>query len=170
MPLGTRLCGAKCSVLYALSALPLQMPLPPGRARAFEAAGKRAGICGGKAANDSPVSAADRAYMKPSSIVQTSGQLGPKSRQISPPVPWRRPGARGQSHRKKLPTAAEPAEPVLPYNGADGNGADFSYSVPRFRQDNDTAKIQPVKGLRVEILHQQNTTRPLTSWIDVAVS
>ena len=31
---------AKCSVLYALSALPLQMPLPPGRARAFEAAGK----------------------------------------------------------------------------------------------------------------------------------
>ena len=40
------------------------MPLPPGRARAFEAAGKRAGICGGKAANDSPVSAADRAYME----------------------------------------------------------------------------------------------------------
>ena len=32
---GTRLCGAKCSVLYALSALPLKMPLPLGRAWAF---------------------------------------------------------------------------------------------------------------------------------------
>ena len=38
-PFGTRLCEAKCSVLYALSAL------PPGRARAFEAAGKQGCAC-----------------------------------------------------------------------------------------------------------------------------
>ena len=44
-PFGTRLCEAKCSVLYVLSALPLQMPLPPGRARAFEAAGKQGCAC-----------------------------------------------------------------------------------------------------------------------------
>ena len=89
---------------------------------------------------------------------------------ISSPVPWRRPGARGQSHRKKLPTAADPAEPLLPYNGADGNGGGSFAPVPRFRQSRDTAKIQPVKGLRVEILRQQNTTRPLTGWIGVAAS
>ncbi|MFI8715679.1 hypothetical protein QIH01_08510 [Brevibacillus brevis] len=44
----------------------------------------------------------------------------------------------------------------------------ISPPVPRFRQSRDTAKIQPVKGLRVEILRQQNTTRPLTGWIGVA--
>ena len=48
LPLGTRLCEAKCSVLYALSALPFQMPLPPGRARAFEAAGKQGCACRGE--------------------------------------------------------------------------------------------------------------------------
>ena len=50
----------------------------------------------------------------------------------------------------------------------DENGGNFPYPVPRFRQGHDTAKIQPVKGLRVEILRQQNTTRPLTGWIGVA--
>lgn len=39
---------------------------------------------------------------------------------------------------------------------------------PRIRQGHDMAKIQPVKDLRVEILRQQNTTRPLTGWIGVA--
>ncbi len=43
------------------------------------------------------------------------------------------------------------------------------YPVPRCRRRNGTAKIQPVKGLRVEILHQQNTIRPLTGWIGVVV-
>ncbi len=46
---------------------------------------------------------------------------------ISPPVPWRRPGARGQSHRKKLPTAVDPVEPVLPYNARTETGATNAY-------------------------------------------
>lgn len=43
------------------------------------------------------------------------------------------------------------------------------YPVPRCRRRNGTAKILSVKGLRVEILHQQNTTRPLTDRIGIAV-
>ena len=70
---------------------------------------------------------------------------------VSVSVPWLRPEARGQGHRISQPIAADVAEPVLPYNGVGENGADFSLSVPRFRQDNDTAKIRPVKGVRVEI-------------------
>ena len=57
-------------------------------------------------------------------------------------------------------------ETVLPYNEADGNGGRIAfYPVPRFRLRNDTAKIQTVKGLRVEIFPRRlrkNTTRPLT--------
>jgi len=87
---------------------------------------------------------------------------------IYPPVPWRRPGARGQSHRKKLPTAADPAEPVLPYNGAEGKGGGSFAPVPRCRRLNGTAEILLAKGLRVEILRLQNTTRPLTGWIGAA--
>ena len=44
------------------------------------------------------------------------------------------------------------------------------YPVPRFRRRNATAKIQTVKGLRVEIFSRplrKNTTRPLTVWIGV---
>ena len=40
------------------------MPLPPGRARAFEAAGEQAVLAGREAAGAGLVSAADRAYMK----------------------------------------------------------------------------------------------------------
>ena len=40
------------------------MPLPPGRARAFEAAGKQGFVWGWQAGNKGLVSAADRAYMK----------------------------------------------------------------------------------------------------------
>ena len=41
---------------------------------------------------------------------------------------------------------------VLPYNEASENGElDCFYPVPRFRRRNDTAKIKPVNGLRVEI-------------------
>jgi len=40
------------------------MPLPPGRARAFEAAGKQGFVWGWEAGNKGLVSAADRAYMK----------------------------------------------------------------------------------------------------------
>ena len=47
------------------------MPLPPGRARAFEAAGKQAVVAGQEAANAELVSSADRAYMKPSYFVWT---------------------------------------------------------------------------------------------------
>ncbi len=43
------------------------------------------------------------------------------------------------------------------------------YPVPRCRRRNDTTKILSVKGFRVEILRQQNTTRPLPGWIGVAV-
>ena len=67
---------AKCSVLYALSALPLQMPLPPGRARAFEAAGKQSFVWGWEAINKGLVSAADRAYMKAPSLVHRPQPMG----------------------------------------------------------------------------------------------
>ena len=40
------------------------MPLPPGRARAFEAAGKQGFVWGWEAGNKGLVLAADRAYMK----------------------------------------------------------------------------------------------------------
>jgi len=40
------------------------MPLPPGRARAFEAAGKQDFVWGWQAGNKRLVSPADRAYMK----------------------------------------------------------------------------------------------------------
>ena len=40
------------------------MPLPPGRARAFEAAGKQTVLAWRKAASAGLVSSADRAYMK----------------------------------------------------------------------------------------------------------
>jgi len=42
------------------------MPLPPGRARAFEAAGKQGFVWGWEAGNKGLISAADRAYMKAS--------------------------------------------------------------------------------------------------------
>jgi len=50
-----------------------------------------------------------------------------------------------------LSPCAHPAEPVLPYNGADGNGTGLLNPAPRFRRRNDTAKIRPVKGLRRKI-------------------
>jgi len=48
-----------------------------------------------------------------------------------------------------------------------GNGIVF-YPVSRLLWRNATAKIQTVKGLRVEIFSRplrKNTTRPLTVWI-----
>ncbi len=46
-PFGTRLCEAKCSMLYVIrsAGVAVKMPLPPGRARAFEAAGKQGCAC-----------------------------------------------------------------------------------------------------------------------------
>ena len=67
--LHTTLCVAKCSVLYALSALPLQMSLPSGRAMTFEAAGKQAVLAGREAVSVGLFSPADWAYMKPPSLV-----------------------------------------------------------------------------------------------------
>jgi len=55
------------------------MPLAPWRARAFEAAGKRAGICGmGSRKGQSDFSSRQGVYetSRPSFI--TSGQIGPK--------------------------------------------------------------------------------------------
>ena len=57
----------------------------------------------------------------------------------------------GQSHRRKPPTASTPAEPVLPYNGWDEKRETVLFPVPRFRRSHSTAKIQTVKGERVEI-------------------
>nr|WP_308747491.1 hypothetical protein [uncultured Bariatricus sp.] len=42
----------------------MKMPLPPGRARVFEAAGEQAVLAGREAAGAGLVSSADRAYMK----------------------------------------------------------------------------------------------------------
>ena len=57
----------------------------------------------------------------------------------------------GQSHRRKTPAASTPAEPVLPYNGWDEKRETVLFPVPRFRRSHSTAKIQTVKGERVEI-------------------
>jgi hypothetical protein len=54
----------------------VKMPLPPGRARAFEAAGKQGFVWGWEAGNKGLVSAADRAYMTPSSLVHRSQPMG----------------------------------------------------------------------------------------------
>lgn len=57
----------------------------------------------------------------------------------------------GQSHRKETPAAGTPAEPVLPYNGWDDKRETVLFPVPRCRRSHSTAKIQTVKGERVEI-------------------
>ena len=57
----------------------------------------------------------------------------------------------GRSHRRETPAAGTPAEPVLPYNGCDDKRETVLYPVPRFRRSHSTAKIQTVKGERVEI-------------------
>ena len=49
-------------------------------------------------------------------------------------------------------------ETVLPYNEADENeGRIVFYPVPRFRRRNATAKIEPVKGLRVEPVNKKSS-------------
>ena len=53
------------------------MRLPPGRARAFEAAGNRAVIAWRGAANAGLVSSADRAYMK-APVPRTTPNFGTK--------------------------------------------------------------------------------------------
>ena len=55
---------AKQSVVIRSVGVAVKMPLPPGRARAFEAAGKQGFVWGWEAGNKGLVSAADRAYMK----------------------------------------------------------------------------------------------------------
>lgn len=61
----------------------------------------------------------------------------------------------GQSHRRKTPAASTPAEPVLPYNGWDEKRETVLFPVPRFRRSHSTAKIQTVKGERVEIFRAE---------------
>jgi len=61
-------------------------------------------------------------------------------------------GGAGRVAPQKLTITATVVQTVLPYNEADENGEqDCFYPVPRFRRRNDTAKIKPVNGLRVEI-------------------
>ena len=60
---------AKCSVLYALSALLLQMRLPPGGQAHLKQQDNRAMIAWRGAAITRLVSSADRAYMKGSSLI-----------------------------------------------------------------------------------------------------
>ena len=90
-PFGTRLCKAKCSVLYALSALLRKCGCHQGGQGHLKRQENRAVIAWRGAASAGLVSSADRAYMKAPSLVlrRTSGQNVPnlwthsrKSRQI----------------------------------------------------------------------------------------
>ena len=73
----------------------------------------------------------------------------------------------GQSHRRKTPAASTPAEPVLPYNGWDEKRETVLFPVPRCRQRNGTAKIQTVKGERVEIFRaKRRKYDPTLDWLD----
>lgn len=65
-PFGTRLCMAKCSVLYALAALLCccENAVARGHATGFETAGKQAVFVVRITTNAELVSSAGRAYMK----------------------------------------------------------------------------------------------------------
>ena len=61
-------------------------------------------------------------------------------------VLWKRSGGRGRI------AITAPAQTILPSNEADGSGGrDCKILFPVFDKRNSTAKIQTVKGLRVEI-------------------
>ena len=64
LPLGTLLCNAKCSVLYALSALPWKCRCRRGGHGNLKRQENRAVIAWRKAASAGLFSSADRAYMK----------------------------------------------------------------------------------------------------------
>ena len=78
-------------------------------------------------------------------------------------------GGAGQSHRKTYRQPPHQCRRFCRYNGADESGGQGCQILfPVFGGEMATAKIQTVKGLRVEILSrplQKNTTRPLTVWI-----
>ena len=84
-------------------------------------------------------------------------------------VLWERSGARGAEPPHNLPRAAEVVQTVLPLEWSRRKrGQDFFILFPVFGGEMATAKIQTVKGLRVEIFSRtlrKNTTRPLTVWI-----
>ena len=79
LPLGTRLCVAKCSVLYALSALLRKWGCRRGGQGHLKRQENRAVIAWHGAASAGLVSSADRAYMKAPSLVlcRTVGQSVP---------------------------------------------------------------------------------------------
>jgi len=79
-------------------------------------------------------------------------------------VPWGRPGARGQSHRKSYRLPPIQRSRFCRIIARKKTGSIFPDSVPRFRQDHDTAKIRPVKGLRVEICDSKYY--PALDWSD----
>jgi len=79
-------------------------------------------------------------------------------------VPWGRPGARGQSHRKSYRLPPIQRSRFCRIIARKKTGSIFPDSVPRFRQDHDTAKIRPVKGLRVEICDSKYY--PALDWTD----
>jgi len=78
-------------------------------------------------------------------------------------------GGAGAEPPQNLPTAAEVVQTVLPLEWSRRKqGQDFFILFPVFGGEMATAKIQTVKGLRVEIFSRslrKNTTRPLTVWI-----
>ena len=78
-------------------------------------------------------------------------------------------GGAGAEPPQNLTTTAAVVQTVLPYNEADESGGQGSKILfPVFGGEMRAAKIQTVKGLRVEIFSRcvrKNTTRPLTVWI-----
>ena len=77
-------------------------------------------------------------------------------------------GARAEPPQN-LTTTAAVVQTVLPLEWSRRKrGQDFFILFPVFGGEMTTAKIQTVKGLRVEIFSRslrKNTTRPLTVWI-----
>ena len=76
-------------------------------------------------------------------------------------------GGAGAESPQNLPTATAPVQTVLPLEWSRRKrGQERKILFPVFGGEMATAKIQPVKGLRVEIFCEaKNTTRPLTVWI-----
>ena len=78
-------------------------------------------------------------------------------------------GGAGAEPPQNLTTAAAVVQTVLPLEWSRRKrGQDFFILFPVFGGEMTTAKIQTVKGLRVEIFSRslrKNTTRSLTVWI-----
>ena len=81
---------------------------------------------------------------------------------------WERSGARGRATAKPTDSHRSSADGFAVRMKRTKAGAGCKILFPVFGGEMATAKIQTVKGLRVEIFSrplQKNTTRPLTVWI-----